>query len=74
MIGNEPQVGDKVHQEDRKHPSKPGWLQANGQIVNVIGNEDDREYVVEFGEGDIEIYPLDQLEWTPMLGGYWRVS
>lgn len=75
MIGNEPQVGDRVHHEDRKHPTKKNWLQANGQIVNIIGDdEDEREVVVEFGEDDIEMYSINQLEWTPMLGGYWRVS
>lgn len=74
MIGNEPQVGDRVHHEDRKHPSKPGWMQANGSIVNIIGDDDEREFVVEFGEdSDIAIYFLDQLEWAPYVGGYWRV-
>lgn len=75
MIGNEPQVGDRVHQEGRKHPSKEGWMQANGTIVNIIGDDDEREFVVEFGEsGDITIYFLDQLEWVPYVGGYWKVD
>ena len=75
MIGNEPQVGDRIHHEGRKHPTKAGWLQANGQIVNIIGDaEDEREVVVEFGEDDIEMYNTNQLEWTNAMGGYWRVA
>lgn len=80
MIGNEPEIGDKVHHPNRSHPTKKGWLQANGFIVYLIydDEEDDEpiiwEIVVSFGEGDEEVYFADQLEWTPELGGYWRVT
>lgn len=75
MIGNEPAVGDRVHQEGRPHPTKDGWMQANGIVVNIFGDdEDEREVVVEFGEDDLEIYNINQLEWSPILGGHWRVA
>jgi len=74
------QVGDKVHHEGRKHPEKDGWLQANGQILNILFDEDEDsegeplEIMVEFGDNDFEFYLADQLEWTDDLGGYWRVT
>lgn len=82
MFGNQPAVGDRVHHEDRKHPTKDGWLQANGQIVNLIMDQDgfwddvpEVDFVVvEYDKDDIEVYSVDELEWTPMNGGYWRVA
>ena len=81
MASREVMEGDKVHHEGRKHPTKDGWLQANGEIVGVIMSdpEDDEpsepyEVVVSFGEGDTELYFVEQLEWTDDLGGYWRVT
>jgi hypothetical protein len=80
MKRNEPEVGDKVHHEGRKHPSKKDWLDANGTIINVLVDEDDddlpvQEVMVEYSEGVLEFYSVDELEWTPFLcDGYWRVS
>ena len=81
-VGNQPAVGDKVHHENRRHPTKAGWLQANGVIIGIVNNnenddhpdfEDLQEVLVEFGEDDTELYSFTELEWTNMLGGYWRV-
>lgn len=80
MIGNQPAIGDRVHHDNRRHPTKSGWLQANGKIVNIFLDEDDEDYdevqevLVEFGEDDFECYATSELEWCPDLGGYWRVS
>lgn len=75
MIGNEPFIGDRVHHEGRTHPTRVGWLQANGEIVNILEDDDGNagEVVVKFGPEDIEIYDVTQLEWTNAMGGYWRV-
>jgi len=73
--GNEPFIGDRVHHEGRTHPTRVGWLQANGEIVNTIEEDGDVvEIVVEFGQGDIEMYDVEQLEWANHMGGYWRVT
>lgn len=77
-----PEVGDKVHHLNRRHPVKAGWLQANGVITNVFNSDDDDEdeefdmeqmVSVEFGEEDTELYNFCELEWCSDLGGYWRV-
>ena len=75
MRGNEPFIGDRVHHEGRLHPMIAGWMQANGEIVNIINDEDEaREVIVKFGEDDIEIYDVEELEWTNAMGGYWRIA
>ena len=71
------QVGAKVHHPERPHPTQKDWLQANGEVVNLImddDGEDVSEVVVEFGVDDLEMYSAEQLEWTDDLGGYWRVT
>ena len=74
MKGNEPFIGDRVHHEGRTHPTRVGWLQANGKIVNLIEEDDEvREVLVFFGKDDFECYDVDQLEWTNVVGGHWRV-
>lgn len=79
MRGNEPAVGDKVHHEGRMHPTRKGWMQANGEIFRIIFEDDDdeertiAEVVVQFGEDDYAVYFTESLEWTNTLGGYWMV-
>ena len=75
------EVGDKLYHEGRKHPTKVGWGQANGQIIEIIMSSDDPEdepepyeVVVSFYEDDVETYFVEQLEWTDSLGGYWYVT
>lgn len=72
----EPQIGDRVHHEGRTHPTRVGWLQANGEIVNLIEDDDGEteEVVVNFGPDDIETYAVERLEWCSDVGGHWRVS
>lgn len=75
MKGNEPFLGDRVHHEGRTHPTRIGWLQANGEIVSLIEDEGEvREVVVSFGPEDIQLYDVEELEWTNSMGGYWRVA
>jgi hypothetical protein len=81
MTGNEPEVGDRVHSEGRPHPNREGWLQANGEIINIIYASDDEdddpepyEAIVRYDEDDYETYFIEQLEWCTSIGGYWRVT
>jgi hypothetical protein len=74
--GNEPFIGDRVHHEGRLHPYKAGWFQANGEIVNLLQDEDTEdtlEVMVKFDNEDVQIYDVEELEWTNAMGGYWRV-
>lgn len=78
MTGNEPIVGDRVHHEGRPHPTREGWLQANGVIIRIIYADDEDhepyEIVVQYDEDDHEVYFTEQLEWCSSIGGYWRVT
>lgn len=73
------EVGDRVYVADRKHPEKKGWLQCNGQVIEIIMNSDDPdddpepyEIVVGFSDNDVDTYFVEQFEWTDSLGGYWN--
>ena len=78
MRTNEPYIGDRVHHEGRTHPTRVGWLQANGEIINILKDDDDAdsvvEVMVEYGPDDHQFYDAEELEWTDALGGYWRVA
>lgn len=74
-------TGQRFHHAGRKHPTKEGWLQANGEIIDIIMSSDDPdddlepyEVIVLFDGEDTETYFFEELEWVPDLGGYWQVA
>lgn len=74
-------VGQRVHVQGRKHPTKEGWFAANGVISMILMTSDDPddepepyEVVVIFDEDDNDVYFVSQLEWTDSYGGCWVVQ
>lgn len=76
-MADEMKIGDRVYVEGRKHPTKAGWFQANGEIIDILMDEDGEEMediVVKFDEDDISFFSADDFEWTDSLGGYWYTT